>query len=220
MDKKKKETYLVPIILVIISFLISFFTNNFTFGFITLSSGLLNGWYATIGKWYNYVFGIVFNLINAYVCFVSGLYGIFIFSLVIYVPLQIVGLFSWYLKKEDDNTVKRRSFNGKKKGLIPVACFLISTILGYALSKLPSSNLAFLDAMSNTLNIGAFILMNLRYNECWIIMLGNNVVDLVIWILNFILNTPNSFVMLLVSSAYLVLNLVALDKWKLKKTVV
>lgn len=64
------------------------------------------------------------------------------------------------------------------------------------------------------MNICAIILMNLRFRECWWILLGNNVVDLMIWIINFSLGTANSLTMLVVSIAYLLLNIIAIMKWK------
>ena len=217
MNKNIKETYLIPFILVFISIIISTFTNNFIFSFITISSGILNGWYAAVGKWYNYLFGIVFNFLNAYVCFKSGLYGIFIFSCILYIPLQITGLFSWYKKTGSNNKIKVRSFNTKTSLLITIICFFGSISLGYILSKVPSQSLAFLDATSNIINVCAFILMNLRFKEAWRVMLGNNIIDLTIWILNFYLKTPNSFIMLLVSISYLILNVIGLIKWERKK---
>ena len=59
--------------------------------------------------------------------------------------------------------------------------------------------------------------MNLRFKEAWRVMLGNNIIDLTIWILNFYLKTPNSFIMLLVSISYLILNVIGLIKWERKK---
>ncbi len=217
MNKSIKETYLIPIILVFLSFIISIIIKNFVFNFIMLSSGLLNAWYAAVSKWYNYVFGIIFNLLNAYVCFKAGLYGIFIFSCLLYVPLQIIGLISWYKKKESDDKIKSKSFNFKTSILIIITCLFISVLLGYLLSKIPFQNLAFLDAVSNVMNICAFVLMNLRFKECFWIMLGNNTVDLLIWIINFLLKINNSLIMVFVSASYLILNVIAIIYWENKK---
>lgn len=217
MNKNIKENYTVPLILIFFSIVFSIFTSNIIISFFILLSGLLNGWYAAIGKWYNYPFGILFNLLNSYVSFKTGLYGIFIFSILLYLPLQIVGLFNWYKAKEKNNKVKIRGFNTKVSFLITLLCFLGSMSLGYILSKVPGQNLALLDSTSNVINICAIILMNLRFKECWWILLGNNIIDLIIWIINFSLKLPNSYPMLLVSIAYLILNIVGLIKWEKQK---
>lgn len=65
--KRLKDTYLIPLILVISSFLIVSFTKSSFFSFLILTTGLLNGWYAGLGKWYNYAYGAVFAIINSYV---------------------------------------------------------------------------------------------------------------------------------------------------------
>ena len=60
--------------------------------------------------------------------------------------------------------------------------------------------------------------MNLRFQECWIVSLFNNSIDLLIWSINFINQSPNSLMMLLVSLGYLLINVYGLIKWlKLKK---
>lgn len=213
-NQKIRETYVIPLLLIIFSLAISCFSKNSILGLSILIFGLLNGWYAAIGKWYNYLFASVFTLLNAYVSWKSGLYGIAILSMILYFPLQLQGLFDWYVSRGKDNKVKIRGFNTKISVLIIISCFAGSISLGCILSKVPNQQLAFLDSTSNVMNICAIILMNLRFRECWWILLGNNVVDLMIWIINFSLGAANSLTMLVVSIAYLLLNIIAIMKWK------
>lgn len=217
-NQKIRETYVIPLLLIIFSLAISCFSKNSILGLSILIFGLLNGWYAAIGKWYNYLFSSVFTLLNAYVSWKSGLYGIAILSMILYFPLQLQGLFDWYVSRGKDNKVKIRGFNTKISVLIITSCFAGSISLGCILSKVPNQQLAFLDSTSNVMNICAIILMNLRFRECWWILLGNNVVDLMIWIINFSLGIANSLTMLVVSIAYLLLNIIAIIKWKKEKS--
>lgn len=217
-NQKIRETYVIPLLLIIFSLAISCFSKNSILGLSILIFGLLNGWYAAIGKWYNYLFASVFTLLNAYVSWKSGLYGIAILSMILYFPLQLQGLFDWYVSRGKDNKVKIRGFNTKISVLIITSCFAGSISLGCILSKVPNQQLAFLDSTSNVMNICAIILMNLRFRECWWILLGNNVVDLMIWIINFSLGAANSLTMLVVSIAYLLLNIIAIIKWKKEKS--
>ncbi len=55
--------------------------------------------------------------------------------------------------------------------------------------------------------------MNLRFQECWIIWLFNNSIDLFIWLISFVNKGPNSLMMLLVSIGYLLINIYGLYKW-------
>lgn len=213
-----KNSFLTPIIIIILSFFITLIGNGKLLGFTILVFGLLNGWYAGLGKWYNYFFGAGFSLLNAYVSWQAHLYGIAWLSALLYFPLQIQGLLDWHTQKDKSNIVRIRSFNTKISILITICCFAGSISLGFLLTKIPDQNLAFLDATSNAINICAIILMNLRFRECWWILLGNNTVDLAIWIINYINKTPNCLVMLITSIGYLILNIFGLIKWeKLKK---
>ena len=212
--KRLKDTYLIPLILVISSFLIVSFTKSSFFSFLILTTGLLNGWYAGLGKWYNYAYGAVFAIINSYVSWQSHLYGIACLSALLYFPLQIQGMVDWHTRKNKNSEVKVRGFNTKTSILITICCFAGSVALGSILTKIPGQELAFLDATSNAINICAIILMNLRFRECWWVLLGNNVADLAIWRINFSNQTPNSLMMLIVSIGYLGLNIIGLLKWE------
>lgn len=216
--KKKVESHLIPTLIIVISLFTTIISKNNILGFIILVFGLLNGWYAGLRKWYNYFFGAIFSLLNSYVSFKAHLYGIAWLSALLYFPLQIQGLLDWHTKKDKNDNITIRSFDTKISVLITICCFAGSISLGLLLTKIPNQNLAFLDAISNVINICAIILLNLRFKESWWILLGNNIADLAIWIINTINDVPNSTVMLIVSIGYLILNIFGLVKWeKIKK---
>ena len=151
-------------------------------------------------------------MLSGYVCYLNGLYGISLLSLVIYFPSQIQGYLSWK-KNIICNEVQIRSFNTKNSIIIIMSCIVGSIIFGLLLSKIPGQQLAFLDASSNIINLCGIILMNLRFKECWYVWLFNNSIDLFIWIINFVKGSPNSAMMLLVSIGYLLINVYGLIKW-------
>lgn len=205
----KNKIYTLTII--IFSILCGFILSD-CLGTITLMCGLLNAYYASLGKTYNYIFGALFCLLNSYVSYLNGLYGIAILSLIIYFPSQIQGYLSWK-KNTNRNEVRVRGFNTKNSIIITTSCIVGSIVLGFLLSKIPGQKLAFLDASSNIINLCGIILMNLRFKECWIVWLFNNSVDLSIWGINFVKASPNSTMMLLVSIGYLIINVYGLIKW-------
>lgn len=205
------------ILIIIFSITCGILSKDYFLGTLTLITGLLNSYYASSGKTYNYIFGGIYTLLSAYISYQNGLYGIALLSLIIYFPSQIQGYLSWK-KQAKNNEVEIRGFNTKNSIIITLSCIIGSIILGLILSKIPTQQLAFMDSSSNILNLCGIILMNLRFKECWIIWLFNNTIDLSIWIIQFIKNGQNSTMMLLVSLGYLLINIYGLIKWiKLSK---
>lgn len=207
------KTKINTLLIIIISIICGIVSHDYFLGTTILMSGLLNAYYASLGKVYNYFFGAIFCLLNGYVSYINGLYGIAVLSLIIYFPSQIQGYYSWRKKKNENNEVKVREFTLKNSIIITTSCIIGSLVLGFLLTKIPNQQLAFLDSSSNAINLCGIILMNLRFKECWIIWLFNNVIDLSIWIINMINNSPNSIMMLIVSIGYLLINIYGLVKW-------
>lgn len=207
----KNKVY--TILIVLFSILCGIITKDYFLGSIILLTGLLNAYYASIGKIYNYIFGAIFCLLNGYVCYKNGLYGIAILSLIIYFPSQIQGFLSWKRHLQQDNNVQIRGFTLKNSIIITISCIIGSLLLGLLLSKIKGQQLALLDSSSNIINLCGIVLMNLRFKECWIVWLFNNTIDLSIWIINVINKSPNSIMMLLVSIGYLLINIYGLIKW-------
>lgn len=200
------------LVIIAFSILCGIVSKDYFLGTIILICGLLNAYYASIGKIYNYIFGALYCLLSGYVSYINGLYGLAILSFVIYFPSQIQGYLSWR-KNVNNNEVNIRGFNIKNSIIITISCLFGSIILGFLLSKIPGQQLAFLDASSNIINLCGIILMNLRFKECWVIWLFNNSIDLFIWGINFVNGNSNSTMMLLVSIGYLLINIYGLVKW-------
>lgn len=209
----KKNAFLYPFIIIIFSIVCGIVTKDYFLGTATLMCGLLNGYYASTRKVCNYVFGLLFCVFNLYVSYLNGLYGIFAFSLIIFVPSQIQGFISWLKNRNKNNEVIVRHFDLKTSLIVIVSSLLGSLGLGYLLTKVPGQNLAFLDSTSTILNVCTIVLMNLRYKEFWIIYLFNNIVDLIIWSINVCYGTPNAMMMLIVSIGYLLMNIYGLYEW-------
>ena len=205
------------ILIIIFSIICGIISKDYFLGALILASGLLNAYYASIGKTYNYILGALYCLLSAYVSYINGLYAMAILSLIVYFPLQIQGYISWLKKKDNNNEVKIRKFTLKNSIIIVSICIVGSILLGLLLTKIPTQQLAFLDSSSNIINLCGIILMNLRFQECWVVWLFNNSIDLSIWLINFINKGPNSFMMLLVSIGYLLINIYGLYQW-IKKT--
>lgn len=213
---KNKNEYIIIAFTIIFSIIIGIISNDIIIGSLILSTGILCAYYASLGKRINYILGFINYILMAYVSLKNNLYGIVFFYTFVFAPLQIKGFISWNKKLDNEKNVKVKKFTLKNSIIITIICILNSIILGYLLSLIPKQQLSFLDATSNCINLCGVILMILRFRESWWLWLINNIVDLVIWIIVFINSGSNSFMMLLTSIAYLLINIYGIIKWNKK----
>ena len=206
------KEYLVAVLTVVISLILGIIFDDYIWGTLTLIFGFLNAYYMALGKWQNYIFGILFTLTYAYICTINGLYGWLIFSVILYLPVQIFGIVNWFKNKTDEE-VNVRSFTLKNSLIICGSVLVGSFVLGYLLSLIPSQNLAFLDSTSQIINICGVILVSIRFRECWYLWLANNFIDAIIWIVNVTRDSSNSEMTLITSIMFLIMNVIGLIFW-------
>ena len=211
----KKKEIVYTFLIIVFSIICGILSKDYFIGTLILICGLLNSYYASLGKVENYIFGGLYSILVAYVSYINGLYGLASLSILVYVPSQIHGYFSWKknMSETDKKEVEVRGFTLKFSLMLTFIVVSLSFLFGYLLNLIPSQNLAFLDSSSNIINLSAVVLMNMRYKECWMIWLFNNTIDLIIWIINTVKGTPNSIMMLLVSIGFLSINVYGLYKW-------
>ena len=201
---KFNKTIITTIVIIVFSFILGVISNDIILGSLVLSSGILNIWFQVNGKSYNYIFACIYNLCNAYISYKNNLYGLFVFSLILYFPLNVIGFILWNKNSDKNYIVTFRKYNKLKSIIIITISIITSFLFGLLLNINPYQKLGYLDSSSNILNI----------NEGWIVLLFNNIIDLTIWIINFIYNSPNSFMMIIVSIFYLLINIYGIYKWK------
>lgn len=210
--KKIFKLFIIPIITTIFSIILGVISGDYFWGIITLIFGFLNAYYMAIGKWYNYIFGLLFSLSYAFVCGKNGLFGWVIFTFIFYLPSQISGMISWFKNKQDD-VVEMRSLNLKKSIIVCGSILGGSLLFGYLLHLIPSQQLSFLDGTTQIVNACGIILSLFRFREAWYIWLINNVLDLSIWVINAINSNSDSYMMLITSVMYLVMNVIGVISW-------
>jgi nicotinamide mononucleotide transporter len=209
---KNFQLIIIPIITIIVSTVLGVILVDYFWGIVTLIFGFLNAYYMAIGKWYNYIFGLLFSLSYAVVCGKNGLFGWVIFTFIFYVPSQVSGMINWF-KNKQDGVVEMRSLNLKKSIIVCGSILAGSSLFGYLLSLIPSQQLSFLDGSTQIVNVCGIVLSLFRFREAWYIWLINNVLDLSIWIINAINSNSDSYMMLVVSVVYLALNIVGIIEW-------
>ena len=208
-----KKQYLITLICIIISIISGIITKDLIMGGTILATGLLCSYFASEGKRFSYILGLINYILMGIVSFKNNLYGIFFFYIFIFSPLQIQGFITWNKNLDENNNVKAKEFTLKNSIIITLSCIIGSFILGYLLTLIPNQRLAFMDASSNCINLCGIILMILRFKEAWWIWLVNNIIDLIIWIITVINKGEGAVMMLLVSIGYLLINIYGIIKW-------
>lgn len=213
LKNKKYNQVIVPILVCIISIIIGILSKNTFVGMIVLITGILNSYYSSVGNKINFPIGVINNLALSYVAFKNNNYGLVIFNLLFFMPINIKGYFEWN-KNSNKDVVENRGL-GLKKGAITIILSIVTGLLvAYLLQLIPGERLTYLDSFTNVISFIAGILLMLRYNESWILYLVNNVLDLTLWIINFSSGGFDSLMVLLMSVTYLVINIYALFKWR------
>lgn len=206
----------VTIICFFLSLIFGIISRDVLIGGTILFTGLLCAYFASEGKRSNYILGLINYLLMGYVSLKNNLYGIFFFYVFIFSPLQISGFITWNKNLDEDENVVVREFTLKNSIIIILSCILGSFLLGYLLTLINGQRLAFMDSSSNCINLCGVILMILRFKESWWLWLVNNIIDLGIWIITFVNRGEGSFMMLLVSVGYLLINVYGIIKWSLE----
>lgn len=210
-----KKYLIVTIICILFSLISGLYAHDLIIGGATLATALLCAYFSSEGKRSSYILGLINYLLIGYTSFKNHLYGLFFFGVIVCPIFQIQGYISWSKNLDEDNNVKVREFTLKNSIIITLSCIIGSLILSYLLTLIPGQRIALMDASSNIINLCGVILMILRFKESWWIWLVNNVIDLGIWIITFIEKGDGSFMMLLVSIGYLLINIYGIIKWSI-----
>lgn len=210
-----KKYLIVTIICILFSLISGLYAHDLIIGGATLATALLCAYFSSEGKRSSYILGLINYLLIGYTSFKNHLYGLFFFGVIVCPIFQIKGYISWSKNLDEDNNVKVREFTLKNSIIITLSCIIGSLILSYLLTLIPGQRIALMDASSNIINLCGVILMILRFKESWWIWLVNNVIDLGIWIITFIEKGDGSFMMLLVSIGYLLINIYGIIKWSI-----
>lgn len=210
-----KKYLIVTIICILFSLISGLYAHDLIIGGATLATALLCAYFSSEGKRSSYILGLINYLLIGYTSFKNHLYGLFFFGVIVCPIFQIQGYISWSKNLDEDNNVKVREFTLKNSIIITLSCIIGSLILSYLLTLVPGQRIALMDASSNIINLCGVILMILRFKESWWIWLVNNVIDLGIWIITFIEKGDGSFMMLLVSIGYLLINIYGIIKWSI-----
>ena len=100
-----KKQYLITSICIIISIISGLITKDLIMGGTILATGLLCSYFASEGKRFSYILGLINYILMGIVSFKNNLYGIFFFYIFIFSPLQIQGFITWNKNLDEENNI-------------------------------------------------------------------------------------------------------------------
>ncbi len=181
-------------------------------GGILLLIGFLSIYYQVSGKWYNYIFGLLYTIIYSFLCFRAGYYAYIFFAVICYIPSQVYGLFAWF-KKTEGSTVKTRSLSFKNAILLMLGIAVMSAGIGALLSLIPSQNMAYVDTVAQLFNVSASILCSLRMRECWYAWFIQNALVVIMWSIGLSNGAGSAISILIINAIYFIGNILGMYLW-------
>ena len=214
-QKLTSRNILVILICIIISAIAGVYSGDILGSFI-LATGLVGSYLAAIQKRFNYILGFANAILLGYVGFKNGLYGSFFSNVLLFAPLEIYGFIAWSRNLNSNKDVKIRKLNRKNSIIVVSACVIGSFILGYLLTKIPTQQMAFLDATICCIDICAIVIMNLRYKETWWLWIISGILSTIVWTIALTNGGPNAFMRLMSVIGFLITNTYGAIKWGTK----
>lgn len=193
-----------------------------TLGTITTLLGMLNVLLVAKRSMWNYLFGIIYVILYAYIAYIAGYGGDFVTYILYYLPLQFIGIYMWKdnMSIEDENA----QVDCKKLNIIGWIILIVNLIVGTYLTSLllpiitsvfnmPINQLPLMDAFTTYAGITGGILMAKRYFEQWVLWIFVDIGGVIMWI-TMIGTDAQAFPMMIMMIAYTINAIYGLYKWK------
>lgn len=157
--------------------------------FIVILSCIFGAWaviFTGKGKLSSFLFALVHVVMYSIIAAQSKYYGETILNLFFYVPMNVIGLFSWKKNmNEEKKEVSVQKMSLGKFGILFILAAVVSA--GYSLVlKAMGGNLPFINAVCTVVAIIGQILCNKRYAEQWYMWVLGNSVSLSMWAIEFV----------------------------------
>lgn len=152
---------------------------------ITTIAAVLNIFCVVLGakgsKW-NFLFGLIYNIIYAYYCIHTSHYGNAAVYGAFFVPMQIVGWYQWNKigTAGDLDQVAAKRLSGKQRMWLSLASAVLVVGVWAALHFVGGAD-AELDAILMVICVIAQILLTFAYMEQWYIWIAVNLLTVVMW---------------------------------------
>lgn len=156
------------------------------------------------GNIINYIFGLVNVTLYALISWKAQLYGDAALNALYYLPMQFVGWFQWYKRRESEDsvTVKAKRMTSSGRLLLATISLILVVFTGYFLDILKDPQ-PYKDAATTVLSVIAMFIMVKRYMEQWILWVIVNAISVAMWIILYFRGAEHSIFMIMMWCAYL-----------------
>lgn len=188
MDKikiqNKKNIFEITMLYLILSFVIinAIIVKDNIIAVISALCGILYTLLAGKGRVLCYFFGLMGSACYSFLSFKQALFGNLVLYMCYYIPMQILGIFSWkkHLKKNGEEIIKTK-LNTKKRLRIAVISAIGSIITILILKYFNDSNPT-IDGITTFMSIIGMYLTVKRALEQWIVWMIVNGLSFLMWI--------------------------------------
>lgn len=191
---------------------VSLILKNSLLSIFTATTGVANVVLVGKGKLGAYIFGIVNTVLYSIISFQAKYYGVSLLNIAYYLPMQFYGLHVWGRHMNaSTNEVEKRVMSRKAKVVLGICVLAGTTGCGFMLKAFGDA-LPFVDALSTILSIIALYISIKMYAEQWVLWIGVNSVNSVLWAVNY-LNGGQNISMFLMYIVFLTNAIIMYRKW-------
>ncbi len=169
--------------------------------------------FAGKGKIFCFFSGITGSFLYSYLSFINNLFGSFVLYAFYYIPIQIIGIFSWkkHLNSKTNSVVKTK-LTKKQRIVYFLVSFLLSLLVSLILQKTGDIT-PYKDGFVGVFSVLGQYLTLKRCIEQWYVWFFVNLLSVFIWLKVFFL-TSSGLTVVFMWSIYFFLSIYFLYAWK------
>ncbi|MCQ2136447.1 MAG: nicotinamide riboside transporter PnuC [Bacteroidales bacterium] len=148
------------------------------------------------GSRWNFIFGVVFCLIYAWICFSTKHYGNAVVYGLLFLPMNIIGYFQWVKQGnvEGSEQVCAKRLTPSQMVIWSVFSFALIVASVFVLKKVGGSE-SLTDGVLTVICVVAQLLMTFAYMEQWWVWILINVVTVIMWTQSALNGTEHAAIM-------------------------
>lgn len=174
--------------------------------------GILYSTIAGKGKVSCYFFGLTGTGCYSWLSFVNGLWGNLLLYMCYYLPMQIIGIFSWSKNLNKKREIKKRCLTIRERIIYFSLAFVFCCLAVFVL-KLMNGSSPFCDGVTTVLSIFGMYFTVKRCIEQWHIWMIVNGLSSIMW-LNLVINGSKTYSTFIMWVVYFVLSVYFYFEWK------
>lgn len=208
---KKREIIGLSIVFFII-IINAFIVKDNIIAVISAFCGILYSTIAGKGKVSCYLFGLTGTGCYSWLAFSNGLWGNLLLYLCYYLPMQIIGIFSWRKHLDEKKEIEKRMLSTKSRFIHFFITILVS-VVAITLLKYTNGSHPICDGITTVFSVLGMYFTVRRCIEQWIVWMIVNGISSIMW-LNIVLSGTKTYSTLIMWVVYFILSIYFYFSWK------